>query len=382
MSRAMIAGVGEVPAARRVPPGTSTPDLLIAAARRAVTDAGLELRQIDGLGVSSFLLAPDQAIDLSWQLGLRTTWQGEDILSLALLQHAVRAVEAGDASAVLLVAGDAMTGTGFTEMMEKGYSRTWRDHLSDLPIGGPNALFAMLTQAHMSRHGLGREAYGELVVSQRAWAARNPRALYRAPLSMYEYMAAPMVADPLSIYDCPPLAAGATAVVVADRTVLGQRRGSKAPRVVVRAVTASYNADQHDGDGLRTGIADLAPRLWKQSGVEVDDVDHIEIYDDYPVMVLAQLEDLGLFGDPAAWLADRPRDRPWAGINTSGGLLSGGQTGAGGTMKGLVEAVHQLRGTRGAGQVHDARLSAVTNYGLVPYRYGAGAVGAVLERRQ
>lgn len=380
MSRAaLVAGVGEVAATRRPVSGVETPDLLIAAARAAIADAGLTFSQIDGLGVSSFLLAPDQAIDLSWQLGLRTTWQAQDILSLALLQQAVRAVESGDASAVLLVAGDKMTGTGFTAMMEQGYSTVWRDHLAKLPIGGPNALFALLTQAHMDRYGLGRADYGRLAVSQRAWAARNPRALHRTPLSIYEYLAAPMVADPLCIFDCPPLAAGATAVVVADPTVR-KRRGKSRRRVTVRGVAASYNGDRHEGDGLTTGMVDVASRLWKQSGVDVQDVDHLEIYDDYPVMVLAQLQDLGVFGEPAEFLARQPEYDPWPKINTSGGLLSGGQCGAGGTMKGLVEAVRQLRGERGAGQLDDPRLSVVTNYGLVPYRYGAGAVAAVLER--
>jgi acetyl-CoA acetyltransferase len=168
-------------------------------------------------------------------------------------------------------------------------------------------------------------------------------------------------------------------VVGASWSVLRRR---SAPRVVVRGTAASYNHDLHEGDGLTTGIADLAPRLWKQSGVGIDDVDHVEVYDDYPVMVLAQLQDLGRVGDPRAFLAAVPEGGPLPGINTSGGLLSGGQTGAGGTMKGLVEAVRQLRGDRGAGQLPGARLSVVTNYGLVPYRYGAAAVGAVLERRR
>ncbi|WP_405970774.1 thiolase family protein [Streptomyces sp. NBC_00988] len=379
MTGAVIAGIGEIPATRRPAPGIDTPGLLVAAARAAVADAGLSHRDVDGIGVSSFLLAPDQAIDLAWQMGLTTTWQAQDILSLALLQQAVRAVEAGDASVVVLVAGDRMTGSGFTAMMEQGYSTIWRDHLARLPVGGPNALFALLTQAHMERYGLTRESYGRLALSQRLWAARNPRALYRAPLSIYEYLAAPRVADPLCIYDCPPLAAGATAVVVADRDRLRGRKRSRR-RIAVRAVAASYNHDHQDGDGLTTGISALAPRLWKQSGVAVEDVDHFEIYDDYPVMVLAQLQDLGLFDDPGSFIASRSPDAPWQGINTSGGLLSGGQCGAGGTMKGLVEAVRQLRGARGAGQLADARLSVVTNYGLVPYRYGAAAVGAVLER--
>jgi len=373
---AVIAGAGEAPYSRHPSRGTTTESLLSHAAQRALRNAGLEPSAVDGLAVASFSLAPDHAIDLAWKLGLRLRWLMEDTnggaSGINMLQHAVRAVEAGDADAVLVLAGDHLTRDDFAALVA-AYNAATRDYLAPLRFGGPNALFAFLTQRHMARHGLVREDYGELVLAQREWAARNPGAVYREPLTMADYLAAPMVAEPLSRYDCAPVVTGADALVVAAS-------GTRRP-VAVRALRASYNWDQQEGDGLRTGLALSREALWEETGAGPDDVDVASVYDDYPVMVLVQLEDLGFFGEGEAkrFVAQTiaPRRLP---LNTSGGQLSAGQAGAAGGLHGLVEAVRQLRGEARERQVAGARRALVTGYGGVLYRYGACANAAVLER--
>ena len=62
----------------------------------------------------------------------------------------------------------------------------------------------------------------------------------------------------------------------------------------VRAHRASFNYDNQEGDGLQTGISTFADELWQEAGVRPDDIDVASIYDDYPTMVLAQANDLGL----------------------------------------------------------------------------------------
>ena len=105
------------------------------------------------------------------------------------------------------------------------------------------------------------------------------------------------------------------------------------------------------------------------------------IYDDYPVMVLVQLADLGLVpdGDLERFTRERVETRQLP-LNTSGGQLSAGQAGAAGGMHGLVEAVRQLRGEAGERQVAGAATAVVTGYGAVVYRYGASSNAAVLRR--
>jgi acetyl-CoA acetyltransferase len=375
---AFIVGAGETPYRRHPTDGVTTHTLLAEAARAALSSAGIEPRDVDGLGVSSFALSPDRAVDLAVRLGLRVRWLMDGATggasAIDMLQHARRAVEAGDASTVLLVGGDRLDAPDFVRLVDE-YNVYTRDLLAPLPTGGPNALFALLTQRHMHAHGLERSQYGAVAVSQRAWAAENPNAAYREPLTIEEYLAAPLVCDPLTIYDCVPVVAGADALVVAST------RASQAPAVRVRAIAVSHNADAHEGDGLATGLGEARERLWDESGAGPHDMDVVAIYDDYPAMVLVQLEDLGFVpdGDVKRLVDERIRTRALP-VNTSGGQLSAGQAGAAGGLHGAVEVVTQLRGEAGRRQVPNARLGVVSGYGMVAYRHGASVGAAVLER--
>jgi acetyl-CoA acetyltransferase len=294
--------------------------------------------------------------------------------ALDMHQHARRAVEAGDARAILLLAGDRLDASDFRELVDN-FNVATRDHLTPIPTGGPNALFALLTRRHMEANGLDRPVYGAVAVAQRAWASGNPNAAYREPLTLADYLDAPVVADPLTIYDCVPVVAGADAIVVA------RDAGAGSSAVRIRALAALHNADNQDGDGLRTGLRDLGDGLWADASAGPNDMDVVSVYDDYTAMVLVQLEDLGFVpdGDVGRLVAERigPRSLP---VNTSGGQLSAGQAGAAGGMHGLVEVVTQLRNEGGSRQVPGARLGLVSGYGMVAYRYGACANVGVLER--
>lgn len=377
LDEVVIAGAATIPGVRRPGPEVTTEVLLARAFRLALENAGLEPRAVDGLGVASFGLRPDRAVDLAWKLGIRLRWVMDDTIGLNLLAHAVDALAAGDASTIVLLGGDRLVGSDFADLA-MNLNRTARDYLSVLPTGGPNALFALLTRAHMAAHGLGREAYGQVVLSQRSWAGHNPAAVYRSPLTMAEYLAAPIVAEPLCLYDCVPIVAGAEAVVLTSRAAEPHARSDA---VRVRALETVVNHDDQDGDGLTTGLGAVAERLWGRAGFGPEDVDVAAVYDDYPVMVLAQLSDLGLSRTPdAAALMRGARGRARPSVNTSGGQLSAGQSGGGGTLHGLVECVRQLRGERGEGQVAGARTGVVASSTLAIYRYGACAAAAVLER--
>lgn len=371
-----ITGAGESPYTRHPAAGTTTAGVLGDAVTRALRDAGFEPGDVDGLGVASFTLGPDHAVDLAWRLGLHLRWLMQDTNGGAsaggMLQHAVRAVEAGDASVIVLVAGDAMDNAAH-ERLVKAYNQATVDHLAGLPMTGPNALFAMLTQRQMSAWQLDRKDYGSLVVAQRTWAGLNPGAVYRAPMTLDDYLDAPQVAAPLGRYDCVPPVTGADAIVVtsADRATGRHAR--------VLAVTAAYNGDDQVGDGIRTAVAACAPAAWERAGVAPTDAEVISVYDDYPAMVLSQLVDLGVTEPEAiqAVVAEQIATRRLP-VNTSGGQLSAGQAGAGGGMHGMVEVVQQLRG-RAPGRQVEARIGVVTGYGMVLYRHGSCGNVAVLE---
>lgn len=379
---ATIIGCAEAPYTRHPRAGATTHTFLRDAFARALRDARVAPSDVDGLAVSSFSLAPDHAIDLAWRLGLSLNWLSQDTNGGAsgvnMLGQAVSAIEGGDASVVVVLAGDALGPEGVARL-QAGYNRATRDHLAPLAHGGPNSLFAMLTQRQMHARGLERSDYGHVAIAQRAWAAGNPGAVYRAPLSMEEYLSAPLVADPLRLYDCVPPVAGADALVLAhpDRSPRG-----RAP-VRVRALRRSFNHENQAGDGLETGLAHLSADLWARAGARPEDVDLACIYDDYPAMVLAQAADLGLVpgGDLPAFARRELGERRFP-VNTSGGMLSAGQAGAAGGLHGVVEGVRQLQHRAGERQVKGARLAAVSGYGMVLYRYGAAAAAAILERAE
>jgi acetyl-CoA acetyltransferase len=381
VTEALITGTGESPYVRTPPPDRGTPEFLADAVRRALEDGGIAPSDVDGLAVSSFSLAPDHAIDLAWRLGLSLRWIMQDTnggaSGLNMLAHARRAVEAGDAQAVVIVSGDAQ-GPAEIAQRQARFNRATETHLAPIGYGGPNSLFAMLTLRQMASFGLERADYGCVAIAQRRWAAGNPGAVYRDPLTLEEYLSAPLVADPLRRYDCVPGVAGADALLV---TAAEGSHRPPLPRVRIRALASAFNHDQQEGSGLRTGLSTFASQLWSHAGTEPEEMDLACIYDDYPAMVLAQLADLGFVadGDLQRFARTAIGERRLA-VNTSGGLLSAGQAGAAGGMHGLVEAVRQLRGQAGERQVPGARLAVATGYGMILYRFGAAAAAAVLER--
>jgi acetyl-CoA acetyltransferase len=197
---------------------------------------------------------------------------------------------------------------------------------------------------------------------------------------MEEYLNAPLVADPLSRYDCVPVVAGAQAIIVAHPDRAPRRR---AP-VRVRAIRHSFNYDNQEGDGLATGISTFAGELWRTADVRPDDIDVASIYDDYPTMVLAQANDLGLIADhDLGRFCRRNIGEQRFPLNTWGGMLSAGQPGGpAGGLNGISEAVLQLQHRAGERQVPHARLAVATGYGMTMYRYGGTAGAAVLEREE
>jgi acetyl-CoA acetyltransferase len=378
---AAIIGVGQSAYTRHPQPGQSVHTFIRDAVVAALEDAAVDAADVDGMAAASFSLAPDTAVDLAWRLGLSLKWLLQDTnggsSAMNMLGHALRGVETGAASVILVVGGDA-TGLAGYGKVAANFNIATREHLAPLGHGGPNGVYALVTSRQMKKYGLEKSDYGHIAIAQRAWAAKNPFAVYRTPMTMDEYLSAPLVADPLSRYDCVPVVAGAQAIVIAhpDRVPRG-----RAP-VAVRAHRASFNYDNQEGDGLQTGIGTFAGELWQAAGVRPDDIDVASLYDDYPTMVLAQANDLGLApGNDLQRFARVTIGERRFPLNTWGGMLSAGQPGGpAGGLNGISEAVLQLQHRAGERQVKDARLAVTTGYGMTMYRYGGTAAAAVLER--
>ena len=119
--QALLVGAAETRYTRRQE-GETTLSLLAAAVRRALRDADLAPADVDGLATSSFSLRPDHAVDVAWRLGLRLRWLMEDTnggaSGLNMLQHARRAIESGDASVIVIAAGDSLEANAFRDLAD------------------------------------------------------------------------------------------------------------------------------------------------------------------------------------------------------------------------------------------------------------------------
>lgn len=379
MSEVVLAGYGATDYIKR----TERPLLafLAEAGRNALASSGLHKSDIDGLALCSFELPPDNAVTVSEQFGLSPSWTylgtAGGAGAVASVLNAARAIEAGHASSVLCIAGDAYDVTGLFKLLDN-FGRALSNYGTPHGFGGANGLFGIIQRKHMETYGTTRAQLGRISVDQRANAGCNPAALLREPLSLDDYLRARVIADPIHLYDCVLPCAGAEAVVVttADRV----RPGTG---VRIRSGYERHNYPEGEVSPLRGGWETYREALWRDAGLGPDDMDFVQAYDDYPIMVAIQLEDHGFCekGEVGPFLESQRFT--WDGtlpLNTGGGQLSCGQSGAGGGMIGLVEAVRQLRGEGGTRQIHDVQRGLVSGYGMIGYGHGLSSSSIVLER--
>src|SRR5918994_1699404 len=348
-----------------------------------IGDAGLRKDAIDGLCASSFTLAPDTAVALTQHFGLSPRWLDHVAVGgacgIVSLRRAARAVQGGDASIVACLAGDTNHVDSIAHTIGN-FCQFTRDAVYPYGAGGPNASFAFLTAYYMQKHGATREDFGKLCVAQRANALRFPLALFKKPLSMDEYLAARPIAEPLHLFDCVMPCAGAEAFLV-----LRQERAKalKLPYARVLGTIERHNAFASDPVQMRAGWALERDDLYRQAGVAPKEIDFVETYDDYPVISLMQLEDLGFCGKGEGPAFVRKHTFTQDGsfpLNTSGGQLSVGQAGAAGGFLGMVEAIRQLTGEAAGRQVAKAKLGLISGFGMINYDRGLGSGAAILQK--
>ena len=341
----------------------------------------LKKDELDGLSVSSFTLAPDSAIGLTQHLGLSPRYLDHvpfgGASAVVALRRAARAVQAGDADVVACIAADTNHVDSF-RLTLANFSQFARDAVYPYGAGGPNASFAFLTSYYMRTYGATREDFGKLCVAQRANALKFPHALFKKPLSMEEYLGARPVAEPLHLFDCVMPCAGADGFLVLTED---RAKALKLPYARLLGTIERHNAFSSDPIQMRAGWALDHTELYEQAGAGPQDMKVVQTYDDYPVISLMQLEDLGFCakGEGPAFI--RKHTFTWDGsfpLNTSGGQLSVGQAGAAGGSLGMVEVLRQLTKQAAGRQVKNATLGLVSGFGMINFDRGLGSGAAIL----
>jgi len=345
--------------------------------------ANIRPQDIDGLIVSSFTVGPDTAVGLTQHFGLSPRWLDHVPMGGAsgviALRRAARAVQAGDAQFVACVAGDTNHVDSFRKTLTS-FSRFAQDAVYPYGSGGANASFALITKNYMNLYGAKREDFGKLCVAQRDNALEIPFAMMKKKLTLDDYMNARAISDPLHLFDCVMPCAGAEAFLVCREDV-AKSLGLEHVRIL--STIERHNAFPDDPIQYRGGWAMDVDDLWQMAGVKPADIDLVETYDDYPVIVTLQFEDLGFCKKGEGPDFIRSHSFTTDGSfphNTSGGQLSVGQAGAAGGYLGLTEAMRQLTDAPIGKPVANAELAVVSGFGMINYDRGLSSGAAVLAR--
>jgi acetyl-CoA acetyltransferase len=376
--RAIVSGVAQSEIGRRL--GRGELDLTIEAALAAIADAGLTPADIDGLaaypggvmGDSGGFAGPGTPtvqdalrLSLSWHSG-----GPEGPAQIQAVINAVMAVSTGLARHVLVyrtVTESTAQGSGGRAGIGVGTDGIRGPFQWSLPFRAYSAAnwLAMNAQRHFHEFGTTREQMAQIALNARRNAARNPKAIFRAPMSIDDYFAARMITTPFCLYDCDVPADGSTAVVVS-----GVEHADAVDHPVARvaavgtALRGRPSWDQWD-DMTSMPARDAAAHMWSRTDLRPDDVDVAELYDGFSWLTMAWLEALDFCGrgESGPFIEDGKRialdgELP---LNTHGGQLSAGRLHGFGF---LHEAVVRLRGEGGERQVAgDPEVAVVANGG-------------------
>src|SRR5580704_12689031 len=365
MATAAIAGLGLTELGKVY--GRTPRRLAAEAVRLAAADAGLEPRDLDGLLICPGIAGSVLDVGLAQILGLRdlrllSVINAYGASAGAAVQLAALAIIRGSASAVACVFADtplrAGTPAGATFGLRAGSgpvaARPQWHGLAGLSAGfgyrTVTAEYALAARRHMTCYGTTSEQFGAVAVAQRAWAAGNPRAQLRDPLTLEGHQASRWIVEPLHLLDCCLVSNGAVAVVV---TAADRAAGLRRPPVHIWGWGQGHPGHQLERGsefGLRTGAATAGPAAMGMAGIGPGDVTMCQIYDCYTYTVLVTLEDYGFCGkcDGGPFAASGAL-APGGSlpVNTGGGQLSSHYLWG---FTPLSEAVIQARGDGGARQ--------------------------------
>jgi acetyl-CoA acetyltransferase len=354
-------------------PGSTALSLMADASAAAIEDAGLSPADVDGVIVRG----PDDAYCFQQMLGERLGIKAGFATSLdnggasqALgVALACFAIEAGLADTVLCGyarnawARTRVKGSRQGSMAQAASGERQREFRDPFGYFGEAATHALGAQRHMALYGTTKEQLGEVAISFRTHAGRNPNAQKRSPLDMRQYLDAMPIADPFGMFDCSLRTDAGAAVIV---TSMERAKDLRQRPVRVRGIGSHNNLNGwvNDENMIHTAAVQSGEKAYRMAGVEPADIDTAQLYDCFTYMVVAQLEDYGFCakGEGGAFVASGALDLGGQiPTNTSGGQLSEGHVEG---MLQIVEGVRQLRRVYDVDrQVKDAQLALISGHG-------------------
>ncbi len=349
--------------------GRTEMEILAEAAHNAVREAGLSMRDIDGLATAS-VSSTMWALPVAEYLGVNPAFVDSTMLGgSSFVSHmlpAALALNAGLCDAVLVCYGSTQRTSTFGRKEIAKVRPMLDPQPYEFPYqpAMPVTAYALAAARHMHQYGTTREQLAEVAVAARNWAKLNPEAFMRDPLSVEDVLAARMVADPLTVRDCCLVTDGAGAYVMtrADRA---RHLPNKPVYLLGNATATRHRQISSMPDLTVTAARESGERAYAMAGMTPADIDMVQLYDAFTINTILFLEDLGFCkkGEGGAFVsggAIAPGGR--LPVNTNGGGLSCTHPGMYGIFI-AIEAVRQLRGECGARQVANAKTALVHGNG-------------------
>jgi acetyl-CoA acetyltransferase len=319
-------------------------------------------------------------VQVAHALGIVPRWMdGTGVGGTSFLlhvRHAAAAIAAGQASTVLITHGES--GRSRVGASRFGLAPSSPQGQFEAPYGvlGAPTMFTMPVLRYMKDYGLTHEQLAYVAVAQRQWAAKNPRAMYRDPITVDDVLDSRMVAYPFHLLECCLVTDGGGALVVTSA-----ERAGDFPKPAVHLLGAGESAEtpliSQMVDFTESQANKLAGRAaMAEAGITTADVGHLMIYDAFAHLPIYGLEALGFVakGEAGAFIADGNTEPGGSlPLNTNGGGLSYTHTGMYG-MFAIAEAVRQVRG-EAAAQVADPEISVVVGNGGMFATSGALVLG-------
>jgi acetyl-CoA C-acetyltransferase len=357
-------------------------DLLSEAYREALEDAGIEHQEIGAAWFGSALERPAgySSIPLSTALRLEgipvTRVENMCATGTEALRGATYAVACGAVKIALAIGAEKLKdyGYGGLPVLSRGmFADLW------MPYHSSPAGFAQLASGYQAKYQIPKEDFKK-ALAHVSWkshlnGAKNPKAHLRKAVELQTILNAPIIAEPLGVFDCCGVSDGAACAIVTTPEIA--RCLGKKGLVTIKAIALSASAGrewgttQWDGSYVRN-TRNAARAAYEEAGIRNprEELSAIEVHDCFSITELVTMEDLGLSDDGQAWkdvldgVYDADGEMP---CQTDGGLKCFGHPIGASGLRMVYEHYLQLQGRADSRQLENPQLGLSHNLGGVPY---------------
>lgn len=285
--------------------GCDSEDLMVEAYLESISDAGIETRDIDAAWFSTCfeeVSVGKSAVPLATALRLPyipvTRVENQCASGTEAFRGAVYAVASGACDIALAIGAEKLKDTGYGGLSQRSMGKV--NDLYWANVSAPGA-FAQLATAYAAKHGIDadtlKRAMAHISVKSHDNGSKNPKAHLRNRIDIDTVLNAPMIAEPLGLYDCCGVSDGAAAAIVTTPEIARQlgKRDLVSVKALQLAVSNGTESQHQSWDGSHCATTrHAARRAYEEAGITDPrrQLDLIEVHDCFSITELVTMEDL------------------------------------------------------------------------------------------